>query len=87
MGKFKTIKIESKTIIHQEGMEIEGYIAGVNSGMYGLPYVIVVRTWARKWFWRKFFKREMKLNLMQVKEFRKECDKVIEYFEAKKKTQ
>jgi hypothetical protein len=77
--KFEMIKINQTTIIEKDGMELEAYIAGVNSGAYGLPFVIVVRTWARKWFWKKFFYREMKLSLRQVMMLRDECQKVIDW--------
>jgi len=80
MKRFKTVTFESKTVLAVDGMEINSYIAGVNSGMYGLPFVISVRCWARKWFFSKFFCREMKLNLKQVRELRDELDFVINQF-------
>ncbi len=82
--KFETVKIESTTKLKIDGMEISAYIAGVNSGVYGLPYVIEVRTWARKWFFNKFFYRKMKLNIHDVTHLRDECNKVIEYYNQTK---
>lgn len=84
MEKFETIKIDKTTTLQKEGMEITAYIAGVNSGAYQLPYVISVRVWAKKWFFKKFFYREMKLNIFEVKNFRDECDKVIKWHEENK---
>lgn len=82
-NRFDTVYFSSTTVLKKEGIEIKGFIAGVNSGMYSLPYVIQVSTWASKWFWSKFFRREMKLNLMQVRQLREECDKVIKFYEEK----
>ena len=79
MERFETIKLDKTTTLQKDGMEIIAYIAGVNSGAYGLPYVIAVRVWARKWFFKKFFYREMKLNIWDVKQLRDECDKVIKW--------
>lgn len=90
MGKterrFETLKFERSVKIQKEGMEIQSYLAGVNSGAYGLPYVISVRTWARKWFWRKFFYSEIQLNLMEVRQLKEECEKVLDYFDRSKTT-
>ncbi len=85
MKQFDTIKLDKTTTLQKDGMEITAYIAGVNSGMYGLPYVISVRVWAKKWFFKKFFYREMKLNIHEVKQFRDECDKVIQFYNETKK--
>ena len=79
MEKFDTIIIDSTTTLRKEGMEISAFIAGVNSGAYGLPYVIKVRVWAKKWFFRKFFHNEMHLNIHQVRMLRDECEKVLEF--------
>lgn len=83
MERFKTLKFERKTTIVSEGIEISCFIAGVNSGAYQLPFVIAVRTWAKKWWFKKFFYREMELNIHQIKELKTELDKVITYYENK----
>lgn len=83
MKKFDTVKIDKTTTLQIEGMTIQAYIAGVNSGEYGLPFVITVKTWARKWFFKKFFVREMKLNIHEVMLLKDECEKVIEFFNQK----
>lgn len=62
MGKFNTITIDKTILVEKEGMEICAFIAGVNSGEYGLPFVIRVSTWARKWWFKKFFECEAWLN-------------------------
>lgn len=84
MERFDTIKLDKTTTLQKEGMEIKAYIAGVNSGAYELPYVIAVRVWARKWFFRKFFYNEMKLNIFEVRRLRDECDKVIKWYDETK---
>lgn len=78
-----TVKMENKTTLAIDGMEIQAFIAGVNSGMYQLPFCIEVRTWAKKWFFTKFFYRSMKLNLYQCKMLRDELTKVIDFNEKK----
>ncbi len=87
MKKFETIKIDrtqvSNITLLKDGMEIECYIAGVNSGVYGLPFVVSVKTWASKWFFKKFFRREMKLNIHEVKALKEELEKVISFYEKK----
>ncbi len=81
--KFETIKIDKTVCLQKDGIEFSAYIAGVNSGMYQLPFVIVVRTWASKWGFKKFFWRELKLNINEVKMLHKELGKVIEYTSKK----
>lgn len=83
MERFETIKFNKTVTLEKEGMEISAYIAGVNSGVYQLPYVIQVRVWAKKWFFKKFFHKEMHLNLWEVKQLRDECNKVIEFYNAR----
>lgn len=85
MKKFDTLKIEKTTTLQKDGMEISAYIAGVNSGVYSLPYVISVETWASKWGFKKFFRREMKLDIQQIKFLKKELETVIEFHESIKK--
>lgn len=80
MSKFDTVHIEKYTSIIKEGMEIKAYIAGVNSGSYELPFVISVKTWAKKFLFKKFFLREMKLNIFEVKLLRDELNKAIEFY-------
>jgi len=86
MKRFEAIKFERKTTLKKEGMEICSYIAGVNSGAYGLPFVISIRCWARKWWFKKFFYRAMKLSVFEVKQLKEELDKVIELYENRTKT-
>ena len=78
-NNFKEVKIEYKTTIVTEGMEISAYIAGVNSGAYSLPFVIEVKTWASKFWFKKFYTRKMELRYTEVVALRDECNKVIEY--------
>jgi hypothetical protein len=85
MKKFNELKFNRSMSIEKEGMEISAYLAGVNSGAYSMPFVISVRTWARKWFFKKFFYREMYLNIFEVKELKEECERVIEFWEQEKK--
>lgn len=84
MKKFDTIKFDDSKVLKKDGMEIRSYIAGVNSGVYNLPFVIEVSCWARKWIFSKFFKRSMRLNLFQVKQLKSELEKVVDHFEEKK---
>ena len=84
MRDFETIKIDQTTVLSKEGMELSAYIAGVNSGAYQLTYVIKVRVWSKKWIFKKFFYKEMELNLFQVKLLRDECDKVIKWHDETK---
>ncbi len=83
MKRFETIKFDKTKTLQKEGMEISSYIAGVNSGVYGLPFVISVRCWASKWWFKKFFYREMKLNIFEVRQLKEEFDKVKELYEDK----
>lgn len=80
--RFETITISKTAIVEKEGLEISAFIAGVNSGAYGLPFVIRVSTWAHKWWFKKFFYCEAKLNYDEVKQLRDECDKVIRYMDT-----
>lgn len=84
MKKFEELNFKSNFEIINEGMEISCHIAGVKSRAYSLPFVITVRTWAKKWFFRKFFVRQMKLSLWQMKQLRNELDKAINYIEKEK---
>lgn len=83
--RFNHLMFEKTFNIQKEGMRIYGYIAGVNSGQYSLPFVISVQTWAKKWWFRKFFTMETKLNIMEMKQLRRELDTAIEYFEEKQR--
>lgn len=85
MGRFQQIKIDKTTSFKKEGMEINAYISGVNSGQYSLPFVIKVKVWSRKWFFEKFFYREMKLDLDEIKILMNECQNVLRYYEEKEK--
>lgn len=78
--RFDTIKIDKSTCLQKEGMKIQAYIAGVNSGQYCLPFVIKVSTWAKKFGFKKFFYREMQLSIHEVKTLKEECEKVIEFY-------
>jgi len=83
MKRFETIKFDKTKTLQKEGMEISSYISGVNSGVYRLPFVIAVRCWASKWWFKKFFYLEMKLNIFEVRQLKEELDKVIEFYENK----
>jgi len=83
MKQFETIKFDKTKTLQKEGMEISSYIAGVNSGVYGLPFVIAVRCWASKWGFKKFFYREMKLNIFEVRQLKLELDKAIEFYDGR----
>ena len=83
MKRFDTIKFNKTKTLQKEGMEIKSYVAGVNSGAYSMPFVISVRCWASKWVFKKFFYREMKLNIFEVKQLKEELDKVIEFYDNK----
>ena len=83
MKRFETLKINKATTIQKDGIEISAFIAGVNSGVYNLPYVIEVRTWASKWFFKKFFYRDMKLSIHEVRLLKKELEQVIEFYDNK----
>ncbi len=83
MSKFSTVTIEHKTTMTTNGMSIKAFIAGVNSGEYGLPFVIQVSTWASKWGFKKFFYREMKLNIFEMRALKAELDKAIQHFDSK----
>jgi len=83
MKQFETIKFDKTKTLQKEGMEISSYIAGVNSGVYGLPFVIAVRCWASKWGFKKFFYREIKLNIFEVRQLKQELDKVIEFYDGR----
>lgn len=85
MGKFEEIKFDKTTSLQKDGMEISAFIAGVNSGQYNLPFLISVKVWARKWFFKKFFYREMHLDLHEIKILKNECEKVLNYYEEKQK--
>lgn len=85
MTNFKEIKIERSTVIWRDGIEISAYIAGVNSGMYEFPFVVEVRTWARKWWFKKFFYREIQLNSWEVELLHDELGKVLDHFNKTKK--
>lgn len=79
---FETVKINKTVIVEKEGLEISAFIAGVNSGVYGLPFCIQVSTWARKLWFKRFFFVEAKLNLEELKALRNEFDKAILFCEA-----
>jgi len=81
---FETSIVDKTKPVEKEGMEITAFIAGVNSGMYEMPFCIQVRTWARKWWFKKFFYCEAKLNLEELKRLRNEFDKAIKFCEAAK---
>jgi hypothetical protein len=83
MKLFDTVEINRTTVMQKDGIEIRACIAGVNSGAYELPFVIQVRTWASKWFFKKFFYREMRLNIHEVIALKEECDKVIEWHNSR----
>jgi hypothetical protein len=76
---FKTVSIKASTIIQKDGIEIKSYIAGVNSGIYGIPFVISVETWASKWGFKKFFHRKLSLGLEEMTDLRDELDKAIKH--------
>ena len=82
---FKTVNIKRSVIIQKEGIEISCFIAGVNSGVYGEPFVVKVRAWAKEWFGRKFFVQELKLSRWDMIQLRDELNKVIEYLDEQKK--
>ena len=82
--RFKTVRVDRSTVVWKDGMEISAYIAGVNSGVYGLPFVIEVKTWAKKWWFKEFFVRKITLNMDDVELLHDELSKVIDYFRPKK---
>lgn len=77
--KFKQVKFEKTKKLSIEGMEIVSFISGVSSGVYTMPFVISVRCWASKFGFKKFFRREMHLNIFEVRELKEELEKVLEY--------
>jgi hypothetical protein len=77
------IKIDKTTIIEKEGMVIRAFIAGVNSGVYDMPFVIKISCWARKWFFKKFFHCEMQLQIKELELLKGEIDKSIELYYKK----
>ncbi len=85
MSDFNTVTIDKMTVIERHGMKLKAYIAGVNSGVYGLPFIIEVSVWAKKWWFKKFFYYKMELSRYQTKVLRDECNKVLEYFEEMEK--
>ena len=74
----KEIVIDRTTVLQKDGMEINMYIAGVNSGVYEPPFVVSIRVWARKWIFKKFFTRKMQLSLSEMIFLRDELNKAIE---------
>lgn len=78
--RFETVKIDRSIQFYKDGIEISAFIAGVNSGVYGFPFVIAVRTWARNWFFKKFFYREIHLNMEEVAALHNELGKVVSQF-------
>jgi hypothetical protein len=77
---FKTIKFVKTTRVVVEGAEISCYIAGVNSGMYGFPFIVSINVWTKKWFWKKFFQKKIELNYWEVKQLHEELGKVLNHF-------
>lgn len=86
MNRFETVIVDKTAVVERDGLEISCFIAGVNSGVYGLPYIIQVRTWASKWGFKKFFFREAHLTINDVTKLKNECDKVIAFYHANKET-
>jgi len=84
MGRFEMLKFDRNVKIYKKGMEIGAYIAGVNSGVYELPFIVYVRVWSFGLF-KRFFYKEMRLNLWEVKLLKEECEKVIEFYKEKQK--
>ncbi len=80
---FSTLKIDKTFSLGVEGIEIKSYIAGVNSGVYSLPYVISVRTWAKKFWFKRFFEKRVSLDLKEVILLRDELNQVIKFYENK----
>lgn len=85
MGKHQTIRIDRKEVITRDGMDVCAFIAGVNSGAYGLPFCIIVRAWHPFLWMRKFFWREAKLTEKEVRELHAELGRVIETIDATKR--
>lgn len=80
--KFDEITFDRLVKITKKGMEITSYIAGVNSGAYGLPFIVSVRVW--KWgIFKRFLYKEMRLSLYEIKTLKEELEKVIELMERK----
>jgi len=86
MKKFDMLKYDRNVRISKKGMEIGAYIAGVNSGMYQLPFIVYVRVWSYGIF-RRIFYKEMRLNIWEVKQLKEECEKVIEFYNNKKESE
>jgi hypothetical protein len=79
---FDTVVIDKTEIIGREGLEISAFIAGVNSGAYGLPFCIQVRAWAGKFWFSKFFFVQANLDLEEMKRLRNELDNAISFCET-----
>ena len=78
---FEMIGIKGTSVLKKDGIEIQAFIAGVNSGMYQMPFVIEVRTWAKKWWFEKFYYRALRLDIQQLRVLKAEIDKVVEWHE------
>jgi hypothetical protein len=81
-NRFEQVTIDKTTVVEKEGLEICAFIAGVNSGMFGLPFCIQVRAWTSFLWFKKFFFVQAKLNLEELKRLQNEFQKAITYLEA-----
>ena len=81
ISRFETLTFDKTVKWETSGMRIKCFIAGVNSGAYGLPFVVEVSTWIKTFWGRKKYYRTIHLTRWEIKRLRDELTNVLNYVE------